>query len=101
MTIVEKNLHFEMREDLGIERLGDELLVLDKANEKIHRLNRAAAMVWDGLTAGKSQEQIAGDFVEIFDISEAVAQQDVDRAAAQLVSLCLIRSIPCWKADKE
>lgn len=90
MTKLEKKSQFEVRDDLGIESLGDELLLLDKQNEKIHRLNRTAAMIWHALAAGRDPEQIATELIEVFDTTLENARNDVDQVTASLVSLKLV-----------
>jgi hypothetical protein len=101
MTIVKNESQFEVRDDLGTERLGDELLVLDKKNEKIHRLNRTATMVWEGLVAGQQPSQIASQLTDVFDTTLEVALHDVDRATQSLVSLNLLRFMPTPQATEE
>ena len=101
MTIVKNDAQFEVRDDLGIESLGDELLVLDKKNEKIHRLNQTAAIVWEGLVRGRRQEQIAAHLTDKFDITLEIARRDVDRATASLVSLDLIKAVAVHRIPEE
>jgi hypothetical protein len=93
MTIVKNDSQFEVRDDLGIERLDDELLILDKKNEKIHRLNQTAAMVWEGLVAGRNSVQVASELVEVFDITVEVALQDVAKMMESFTLLNLIKPI--------
>ena len=91
MVETDKNSRFEAKSGLSLERLGDELLVLDKESEQIHRLNQTAAMIWEGLAAGRHPEEITAEFMQKFDTALHIAQQDIDRVTQQLLSLGLIR----------
>lgn len=90
MTSVKTSLQFEVRGDLGVERVENEILILDKCNEKIHRLNATAAFIWEGLAMGQDAEEIVTEIVEIFDTPVTVVRQDVDRATALFVDLGLL-----------
>lgn len=101
MTIVNNDSKFEIRDDLGIESLDDELLVLDKENAKIHRLNQTAAMVWQGLVAGRLSPQIASELVEKFDITMEIALRDVAKVMDSFVLLKLVRPISANQTTEE
>jgi Coenzyme PQQ synthesis protein D (PqqD) len=65
------------RVDLNAESVGDDLLILDKRNNRIHRLNQTASVVWRNVELGQDTDFIVGDVVEKFDVSRETALADV------------------------
>lgn len=78
------------RDDLGIERLEDELLILDKRSQKIHQLNATASAIWAGISAGTKAQSIVRDIAETYDVSPATAAQDVAVVVDELFALGLL-----------
>lgn len=78
------------RDDLGIERLEDELLILDKRSQKIHQLNTTASTIWSGISAGTETQSIVRDIAETYDVSPATAAQDVAVVVDELFALGLL-----------
>ena len=78
------------RGDLGIEKIEDDLLILDKCNQKIHRLNATASAVWASLQDGREQDVIVQEIVEKFDILSEVAEEDVTRVLEEFRALNLL-----------
>ena len=88
LTITETR--FRPREDLCAEAVEDDLLILDKRNQKIHQLNATARVIWANLGDGKGPKEIVQNVVEIFDISYEVAADDVRQVLQQLCDLDLL-----------
>ena len=86
------NKIYRPREDLGIERIEDDLLILDKRNQKVHQLNTTASSIWANVIAGKETEGIVREIVETSDISLEVATQDVTRILNELCALGLLEN---------
>ena len=84
------NMIYQPREDLGIERIEDDLLILDKRNQKVHQLNTTASSIWANVIAGKETDSIVREIVETYDISLEVATQDVTRILNELCALDLL-----------
>ena len=80
-----------LRADLVVKNIDNELLVLDKANDKIHQLNGTASIIWARLVDGATQEVIAKEIAEEFDIALETAEKDVDRTIKQLRDLSLLQ----------
>nr|AFI78767.1 hypothetical protein ws198A12_0015 [uncultured bacterium ws198A12] len=80
------------REDLGIERIEDDLLILDKRNQKVHQLNTTASVIWANIIAGQETDGIVREIVETFDISPEVASQDVTRIVDEFCALGLLEN---------
>lgn len=70
--------------------LGDELLVLDTVEDRIHRLNGSAAAIWSMRREGRAPEQIAEALVEAYDVEAEVALDDVRDAVARFEALGLV-----------
>lgn len=81
---------FKPRDDLGVEQIEDDLVILDKCNQKVHQLNSTASAVWQRIKDGREPERIAQEIVEIFDISPDVALQDVTRILEEFAALGLL-----------
>ena len=78
------------RDDLGIERLEDELLILDKRSQKIHQLNTTASAIWASISAGEEAKSIVRDIARTYDISPTTAAQDVAVVVDELYALGLL-----------
>ncbi len=68
----------QIRSDLSVETVEDDLLILDQNGEQIHQLNHTAHLIWKGVEAGDSMASIADKIVEEFDISKENAMRDVE-----------------------
>lgn len=85
------NTPLRPRTDLGTEWIGDELLILDKANDKIHQLNPVASAIWEGLADGRDLESIARSLADSFDTSIETTAPDVQKALNQFENMCLLQ----------
>jgi hypothetical protein len=90
MTEVKKNVL--LRKDLGVKKVDDGLLILDKNREKIHQLNETASFVWECFTEGQKPVEIAAEIAKKFDVSEAVARRDIDKIIEQFSALGLLET---------
>ena len=79
-----------IRHDLGEERVDNDILILDKRNEKLHQLNASAAVIWQGLREGLDVEAIARKIVEVFDTAPETARVDVNRTLKNFSDLNLL-----------
>jgi Coenzyme PQQ synthesis protein D (PqqD) len=80
------------RTDLGVKKVDEDLLILDRKNDKIHQLNSMAHRIWTGLASGKSPTEIAQDIAGEFEIPFESAFADVSNTVEQLFSLGLLNS---------
>jgi hypothetical protein len=55
-------------EGLTIQDLGPELMLYDAQKDEVHVLNPTARVVWEGLVAGYTEDEIASDLQERFSI---------------------------------
>lgn len=68
----------EVNDALTIQKVGNEIIVLDKENNQIHQMNSVAAFIWKKLNQAKGKEQITKDLVEYFDVDVDMATQDLN-----------------------
>ena len=54
------------------------------------RLNKTGKVVWDGLTEGKTKEQIVASLTERFEVDDETAGTAVDAAIAKLADAGLL-----------
>ena len=80
------------RVDLAVEHIDEDVVVLDKKNGQIHQLNHTASIVWKGIAAGYSKSTIVTNMVDLFDVSEDKADEDVKELFDQFKSLNLLES---------
>ena len=82
---------YRPRADLGVERVDEELLILDRSGQKIHQLNQTASMVWTGLEHGREPEEIVRTITAAYDVSPEHASEDVHRIIGEFLELSLLR----------
>jgi Coenzyme PQQ synthesis protein D (PqqD) len=92
--LVGKSKHIPMmdtpRVDLGVEPVGQDLLILDKRNNRIHRLNQTASAIWRNVELGVDSDRIVEEYVDNFDVSEQLALADVQRILTEFRALNLL-----------
>lgn len=84
-------MKYKVKKDLAFRRIAGELFVVDAAACRLHELNGPAALVWEGLAAGKTESGIVSAITAEFDIDEETAREDakafiLELSAAGLVS---------------
>jgi len=82
------------RSDLVVQQVNDELVVLDQANEKIHRLNETAAFLWHQCDGTCTEKEIAERVMQKFDVTADVAHKDVTRFIGEFATLGLLALQP-------
>ena len=86
-TIFADGDRFELRTDLVVEQVDDEVIVLDLAGNKYFGLNEVAWLIWQSIDGdgGETLKNLVAQIVESFGISEAEARTDVEAFVEQLV----------------
>jgi len=79
-----------IKKGLAFRRIAGELFIVDAAGSKLHELNGPAAVIWEGLAAGKSESAIAAAVTAEFETDEATALADLRAFAAELRAAGLI-----------
>lgn len=76
----------KIKKGLAYRRVGGELFVVDGAGGRLHELNGSAAVIWEGLAAGKAERAIAADLAAEFEIEPGPALSDVRAFTAELTA---------------
>ena len=76
---------------LALQRCADETLVLDRTNERLHRMNTVGADVLAQCDGERTTEQIIAEIEEIYDVSRAQVRADVNQLLLRLRALELVR----------
>lgn len=63
--------------DVTLQEVDDEILILDRRDNKIHQLNSTAAFIWKKCDGSKSIEYIINSLVDAFEITPEQAASDV------------------------
>lgn len=84
------NVAWRPVDGLVSEKIGAEVLVLERSAGRIHQFNHTAAIVWNGLVAGRSVAEIAERIAERYDVPDFRALKDATRMLLQLQVLKLI-----------
>ena len=71
--------------------VGDELLLLEQQQGKLHHLNSTAAWIYERCD-GRTADAIATEFSESYGVDRSVADRDLDAIAGQLAQLGLIQT---------
>jgi hypothetical protein len=72
--------------------VNDEVVILNRETEQVHRLNVTASYIWDLCDGANTPEQIAAQMAAVFDRTEHQMIGDVRATIAQLRELGLIAS---------
>jgi hypothetical protein len=85
-----RNGSYKLTTGIRVRELGDETLVLDDRNGKIHQLNPTASFIWRQLDGETSVSTITNRLVEKYDVDESVAADDVAEIVDRLRELQLL-----------
>ena len=83
-------MKFKTRKDLAWRRIAGELFIVDAAGSRMHELNGAAALVWEGLAAGRSEAAIAAAIADEYDIEVSAAAADAAVFIGELLAAGLV-----------
>jgi hypothetical protein len=79
-----------IKKGLAFRRIAGELFIVDAAGSRLHQLNGPAAVIWEGLAAGKSEAAIAAAVTAEFEIDGETALSDLRVFAAELKAAGLL-----------
>lgn len=77
-------------ESIMVREVDGEIVVLDVAANRLHRLNATASLVWRMCAEGTTADSIVSQLVACFDVDEGTARQDVGTVLAELRRLDLL-----------
>lgn len=72
---------------------GGEGVLVDLNTKQYYQLNETAMLVWRGLEAGKSVEDIVSEMTAVYDITEEYAAASVNKLLRSFAARKLVR--PC------
>mgnify|MGYP003605960129 CR=1 FL=1 len=83
-------MKLKLRKDLAYRRIAGELFIVDAAGARLHELNGTAALMWEGLAAGRSEAAIAAAVAAEFEVDERTARADLETFTGELLKKGLI-----------
>jgi hypothetical protein len=84
----------QVRKDVVISKLGQEIMVCDPSTDRLHILNRTASFIWDMADGRHSPGEIADAIQEAFSISpETAVAGDVSDVLAKLRQKGLLKEV--------
>lgn len=70
-------MNTKIKKDLAFRRIAGELFIVDAARAEMHELNGTAAIIWEGLAAGRTEKAIIAALLSEFAIEEKAARADL------------------------
>ncbi len=83
---------FRCKPDVLFQEVSGEIVLLDLVSERYFGLNSTGARVWQGLSEGRTTEEIISGLAKEFDVSGAQLDQDVNELLEELMQAGLIES---------
>lgn len=74
----------KIKKSLAYRRIAGEVFIVDAARAEMHELNGTAAIIWEGLAAGKTEKAIVSALVSEFEIEEKAASADLESFVNEL-----------------
>jgi hypothetical protein len=79
-----------IKKGLAFRRIAGELFIVDAAGARLHQLNGPAAVIWEGLAAGRSEAAIISAVTAEFETDEKTALSDYRAFARELEAAGLL-----------
>lgn len=80
----------KIKKGLAYRRVAGEMFVVDSAKARLHELNAPAAVIWEGLSKGRSEAAIVSAMAEEYEVDERTALADVKCFISELRSAGLV-----------
>lgn len=84
----------KIKKDLAYRRIAGEVFIVDAARAEMHELNGSAALIWEGLAAGKTEKTIVTAITEEFEVDEKIARADLEAFLEGMLKAGLVSSGP-------
>lgn len=68
----------KIKKSLAYRRIAGEVFIVDAAKAEMHELNGTAALIWEGLAAGKTEKAIVAALLADYEIDEKAARADLE-----------------------
>lgn len=75
----------KLKKGLAYRKIEGEMFVVDAAESRLHELNGPAALIWEGLAAGRDRERIVSSIVEEYETDAKTARADLDAFMDELL----------------
>lgn len=83
-------MNVKIKKDLAYRRIAGEMFIVDAARAELHELNGPAALIWEGLAAGKKEGALVSAITAEFEVDENTARADLDSFIAGLLKAGLL-----------
>jgi len=83
-------MNIKIKKDLAYRRIAGEMFVVDASLSELHELNGPAALIWEGLAAGKNNNALVSALTAEFEVDEKTARVDLDSFIAGLLKAGLL-----------
>ena len=80
----------KIKKSLAYRRVAGEIFIVDSAKARLHELNGPAALIWEGLSKGRSEAAIVPAIVEEFEVDAKTALADMKQFVSELQSAGLL-----------
>lgn len=74
----------KIKKSLAYRRIAGEVFIVDAARAEMHELNGTAALIWEGLAAGKTEKAIVSALMAEYEIEEKAARADLESFVNEL-----------------
>ncbi|MDD5209539.1 MAG: PqqD family protein [Elusimicrobiales bacterium] len=86
-------MNLQIRKDLAYRRIAGELFIVDSAKAEMHELNGPAALIWEGLAAGKTERSLISAITAEFEVDEKTACEDLEAFLKTMQKAGLVSSV--------
>ena len=83
-------LNIKIKKELAYRRIAGEVFVVDAGKSEMHELNGPAALIWEGLAAGKTEKALLSAITSEFEVAEIMARADMNAFIAELLKTGLV-----------
>jgi hypothetical protein len=84
---------FKISADVSFRKVGEEIFVLSRNDSVVFNLNVTGAVVWDGIIAGKTFEEIAGLLCESYNADIDTVRRDIREIIDTMVEKKLVKPL--------
>lgn len=83
-------MNIKIKKDLAYRRIAGEMFIVDASRAELHEFNGPAALIWEGLAAGKNNNALVSALTAEFEVEEKTARADLDSFIARLLKAGLL-----------
>jgi methyltransferase-like protein len=80
-----------LRQGLRTQSIGDESVLLDMANERVHQLNEVGTFILDRCDGRRTVNDIVQAVIEHYDVAEHVATRDATELLGRMKVLGIVQ----------